>query len=126
MGMSLPLIITVNLALAHHLDALEQKEMDRKKLKRVLQLYELAYRWQMEEDDEQLDCIALSIIISNNLGEINRAVNNKSKHIKCLQHLLSTLMFVVDCQQMDDKLDLDGFLRNTSQLVLQDQCAAAA
>jgi hypothetical protein len=138
MGLTLPLIITFNLALAHHLSAIEgctphtKLMVDRKKLKKVLQLYELAYRWQMEEEDEQFDCIRFTMIISNNLGEIHRAVNNRSKHVKCLQHLLSTMMFLVDCQHIssmqtdDDSLELDGFLRNTSQLILLGECAAAA
>jgi hypothetical protein len=127
MGLTLPLIITFNLALAHHLRAIEENQLDRKKLSKVLQLYEFAYRWQMEEDDEQVHCIRFTMIISNNLGEIHRAVNNRSKYVMCLQHVLSTMMFMVDCHQNDDSsLELDGFLRNTSQLILQGQCAAAA
>jgi hypothetical protein len=127
MGLALPLIITFNLALAHHLSAIEEKQLDRTKLAKVLQLYELAYRWQMEEDDAEVDCIRFTMIISNNLGEIHRAVNNRSKYFKCLQHLLSTMMFMVDCQQDDDSsLELDGFLHNTSQLFSRGKCAAAA
>jgi hypothetical protein len=124
----LPLIIIFNTALAHHLSAMEEEQLNRKKLSKVLQLYELAFRWQMEEeDDEQVDCICFTMIISNNLGEIHRAVNDRSKHVRCLQHLLSTVMFIVDCQQNDDySLELDGFLRNTSQLFLQGECAAVA
>jgi hypothetical protein len=110
---------------------LEEKQLNRNKLSNVLQLYELAYRLQMEEDDEQVDCIRFAMIISNNLGEIHRAVNDRSKHVKCLEHLLSTMMFIVDGRQLnfnDDSsfLELDGFLRNTSQLFLQGQGAAAA
>jgi hypothetical protein len=127
MGLTLPLIITFNLALAHHLSAMEENQLDRKKLSKVLQLYEFAYRWQMEEDDEEVDCIRFTMIISNNLGEIHRAVDNRSKYVMCLQHLLSTMMFMVYCQQNNDSsLDLDGFVRNTSQLILQGRCAAAA
>jgi hypothetical protein len=123
----LPLIITFNLALAHHLSSIEEKQLDRKRLKKVMRLYELAHGWQLEEDNEQFDCIRFTMIISNNLGEIHRAVNNRSKYVMCLQHLLSTMMFmVVDCHQTDDSLELDGFLRNTSPLILQGRCAAAA
>jgi hypothetical protein len=119
MTVTLPLIIIFNLALALHLSAMEEKQLDRMKLTKVLQLYELAHRWQMEEGDEQDDCIHFTMIISNNLGEIHRAVENHSKYVKCLQHLLSTIMFMVDCQQNDDSsLELDGFLCNTSQLFL--------
>lgn len=126
MGLTLPLIITFNLALAHHLSAIEDQDFNRTKLKKVLQLYELAYRWQMDADDHQFTCIRFTMVISNNLGEIHRVVKNKSKHVKCLQHLLSTMMVMVDCHQSDDSLEYDGFLRNTSQLILIVQCAGAA
>jgi hypothetical protein len=126
-GLILPLIIAFNLALAHHLSAIEEKQMDRKKLKKVLRLYELVHGWQMEKNNEQFDCIRFTMILANNLGEIHRAVNDRSKHVMCLQHLLSTMMFlVVDGQQTDGSLELDGFLRNTSQLILQGRCADAA
>ena len=129
MGLTLPLILTFNLALAYHLKALKQEVVERKTLKKVLQLYELAYRWQMNaHEEERVDSIQFTLIISNNLGEIHRVANNKAKHERCLQHLLSTLMFVIDCQQTSDcaPIELDGFLRNTSRLFFREQCAAAA
>ena len=71
MGLTLPLVI--NLAtwrLVHHLSAISEEVLNRRKLGKVLQLYELAYRWQMEsEEDEQVECIRFTLIISNNLGE---------------------------------------------------------
>lgn len=129
MGLTLPLIITFNLALVHHLSAISEEVLNRRKLGKVLQLYELAYRWQMEsEEDEQVECIRFTLIISNNLGEIHRVVSNRIKYERCLQHVLSTLMFMVDCRIIDSesRLDMDGFLRNTSQIILQERCAAAA
>lgn len=135
MGPALPLIITFNLGLAHHLSAIEEEcsgEMSRKKLQKVLQLYELAHRFQMEEEDEQVNCVLFTMIISNNLGEIHRVVQNHTKHVLCLEHLLSTMMFMVDCKHsstMDDEsdlLELDGFFRNTSQLSFHARCAGAA
>jgi hypothetical protein len=127
MGIVLPLILTFNLALAHHLSALQAPKISRAKLQRVLRLYELAYRWQMEEEDAQVDSIRFTMIIANNLSEIHRAVSNHDKHQKCLQHLLSTLMFVVDCHENErNAMDMDGFLRNTSELILHSRCAGAA
>lgn len=127
MGFVLPLILTFNLAVAHHLNALREDTIDRSKLQRVLRLYELAYRWQMEEQDIQVECIRFSMAIANNLSEIHRAVSNHDKHQKCLEHLLSTLMFVVDCNDIDrSAIDMDGFLRNTSELFLNSHCAGAA
>jgi hypothetical protein len=129
MGLVLPKILIFNLALVHHLSLLEKKKMSRKKLTKVLQLYELAYRLQSEYyDDDQTPCLGFALIICNNLGEIHRMVNNRSKYARCLQHLLSTMMFMmVECrEQQNYSLELDGFLRNTSSLILLSQSAAAA
>lgn len=127
MGLVLPLILTFNLALAHHLEALREASINRSKLQRVLRLYELAYRWQMEGDDSQVECIRFSMIIANNLSEVHRAVSNHGKHHACLKHLLSTLMFAIDCNEMDrNAIDMDGFFRNTSELILHSRCAGAA
>ena len=131
MGMALPLIITFNLALAHHLCAIQNKEIESKSdsMDKLLKLYECAYRMQIQdEDDELVHSIQFTMIISNNLSQIHRAANNHAKHLRCLQHLLSTVMFVVDGQQSSGKsgLDMDGFLQNASSLILQEQCASAA
>jgi tetratricopeptide (TPR) repeat protein len=125
-GLTLLLILTFNLALAHHLSANEESQLNRPKLQKVLKLYEIAYRWQMEQDNEQVDSVRFSMIISNNLGETHRAANNQHKHVLCLQHLLSTMMFMVDCHQKVEPFEFDGFIRNTSQLILNGHCAGAA
>ncbi len=123
----LPLILTFNLALAHHLNAIDNQCIDRSKLQRVLRLYELAYRWQIEEEDIQTESLRFTMVIANNLGEIHRLVSNHEKHQKCLEHLLSTLMFMVDCHEMESNvMDMDGFLRNTAELMLHSRCAGAA
>lgn len=128
MGMTLPLIVVFNLALAQHLKAIQEKEITKERLQKVMQLYETAYRWQREERGaSQLSSLRFTMVISNNLGEIHRAVNNHTKHQLCLQHLLSIMMFAVDTLHENDRsLDLDGFLRNTSRLILQANCAGAA
>lgn len=127
MAVVLPLILTFNLALAHHLNAIESQCVDRSKLQRVLKLYELAYRWQIEEEDVQAESLRFTMVIANNLGEIHRLVSNREKHQKCLEHLLSTLMFMVDCHEIESNvMDMDGFLRNTAELILNSRCAGAA
>ena len=156
MGMTLPLILTFNLALAYHLNAISVGRttgatVNRAHLQKILQLYELSYRWQTEQEqtmsarfghgDLTYSSIKFTMIIANNLGQIHYAVNNTTKYYLCLQHLLSTIMFLVDCQQLNaitphrgqnnrhqrqPSMELDGFLRNTSCLFLQHQAAAAA
>lgn len=151
MGMALPLILTFNLALAYHLNALSIRNstghVDRLHLQKILQLYELAYRWQTEQEHHMAmgktqsnlsySSLKFTMIIANNLGQIHYAVNNMTKYHLCLHHLLSTMMFLVDCQQLNaftrpeqhnrkQSMELDGFLRNTSCLFLREQAAAAA
>eukprot|EP00980_Cylindrotheca_fusiformis_P017444 scaffold5439_cov132-Cylindrotheca_fusiformis.AAC.3 len=128
LGMTLPLILTFNLALAHHLKAIQEHETTKKRLQIVMRLYETAYRWQREEcGASQLSSLRFTMVISNNLGEIHRAVNNRTKHQLCLQHLLSIMMFAVDSLHEDDQcLDLEGFFCNTSKLILRASCAGAA
>jgi hypothetical protein len=126
----LPMIITFNLALAYHLTAIEEEgPINRDSLEKVLQLYEVAYRWQSEDQgNEHVNSLSFDMSIANNLGEIHRAVGNHSKYVICLQYLLSTMMSVVDCNDREEEsaIQMDGFFRNTSQLILHDQCAAAA
>ena len=136
----LPLILTFNMALAHHLHALQCRSsgvLERSKLQRVLRLYELAYRWQIEEEDSQVESLLFTMAIANNLAEIHRTVSDREKHQKCLQHLLSTLMFIVDCNQEggggcpphgggNNTMDMEGFFLNTSELILHNRCAGAA
>jgi hypothetical protein len=134
MGPALHLILTFNLALVHHLSAMEDEQVSRNKFQKVLRLYELAYRYCIEEEYDQVDCILFTMIISNNLGEIHRVVNNTTKHVVCLEYLLSTMVFMVhymhnnneDSLELELELELDGFLRNACQLILQGQCAGAA
>jgi hypothetical protein len=48
MGSTLPMIITFNLPLAYHLTPIEEEgPINRDSLQNILQLYELAYRWQL-------------------------------------------------------------------------------
>lgn len=126
MGVVLPIILTFNLALSHHLDALEPNTVSRPQLRRVLRLYELAYRWLLEDDDIHSDSLQFTMVISNNLSEIHRLVSNHDKHQKCLEHLLSAMMYIVAMQQGSDAMNLDGFFRNTSELILHNRCAGAA
>jgi len=121
-GITLSLIIILNLAMAHHLSAI-QHDHCRKRLQKALQLYELAHQLQMEEE---IYSPRATMIIANNVGEIHRAVNNHNKHAMCLQHLLSTMMYMIDCRIPVSSIELEGFFRNTSQLILHNNCASAA
>jgi hypothetical protein len=92
-----------------------------------MDLYELAYLWQSEANTtSELASLRFTMFIANNLGEIHRIVENHAKYELCLKHLLSTMMFALDCRQDHRSLQFEGFLRNVSRLFLHDQCAGAA
>ena len=129
---TISLILILNLAIAHHLSALKQDcyWMRRRQLHKGLQLYELSHQIQKEQG---VFSPQATMIIANNVGEIHRSCDDYEKHTTCLQHLLSTIMYMVDNQSTRSSRiggqvssAWDGFLRNTSQLILKDHCAAAA
>ena len=151
LGQTLPLVVVFNLALAYHLNAILCKKSGgnltssgRAHLENILQLYEMAYQWHMEQERVQplspssgLSSLKFIMILANNLAQIHLAVQSMTKYRLCLQHLLSTMMFMVDGLQCSPQArpatdalfpppELDGFLRNVSCLFLRDQAAAAA
>jgi len=181
MGTTLYLIVTFNLALAHHLKTVscyvDNTEGRAKDVNRTLVLYELTYKWQLKllcTGDKNNDpnkptstrkdgplvllpsssspfstsppsCTAVTSIrfnmmIRNNLSQIHRLVGNHSKHKRCLEHLLSTVMVVTEYKSRTTMnrvvsnhtkdprhMELDGFLQNTTALILrQGHCANAA
>jgi tetratricopeptide (TPR) repeat protein len=153
MGITLSLIIVFNLALAHHLKAIETSSSSSsssssttmncnslKALQQALQLYELAYQLhcdyiqQSESEtersynsnnnnnndqyDRSIGSLRFTMIVSNNLGEIHRAAGDTEKHTMCLQHLLSTIMYMVDSNLgVLDSKTMDGFFSNVSPVV---------
>jgi tetratricopeptide (TPR) repeat protein len=123
-------------------------------LQHALKLYELAYQlhidyieqlsqiitWTTTDDDDDDDDInnhtkrsivslRLTMIVSNNLGQIHRVAGNTKKHIMCLQHLLNSIMYMGQQRQLVHVLDsneFDGFFLNLSPIVFNDVCASAA
>ena len=111
-------------------------------LKIALQLYKLAYQLLLdhvqlaksrtgthpgEYDYQNSGSLRFTMIISNNLAEIHRVAGNATKHKLCLHHLLSAIMFMVDCKLIVlDSSEMDGFYHNVSQIIVADVCAKAA
>jgi len=113
MGKTLSVIIIFNLALAHHLKAIDgitssrdinNDDTNKGLLQKGLKLYELTYQILKTHNDGNDDYddastigpIRLMMIISNNVGEIHRVVGDSEKHKMSLQHLLSAIMLLVD------------------------------
>jgi len=200
MGMTLSLIILFNLALAHHLKAIDllrkttttttthpqggehpppHDHHNLHVLHKALQLYELAYKLhveyiqqqqqqqqqeQHENDDHHLapqatatntshnaamaprrrrsspcsssstssslGSLRLTMIVSNNLGEIHRLAGNTHKHTLCLEHLVSAIMYTVDCNLLQHVVrnadELDGYYSNVSPVIFADGCDICA
>jgi len=125
MGIVLPKIITFNLALAHQLKAVEDNDENR--YKTVVKLYQFVYTTEMKGRNKASLFIAL--VAANNLADIHRRLNNRSKHQQCLQFVLSVIMLIrYDVASKRDSLnvELEGFLRNVSHLILKATCAPVA
>jgi tetratricopeptide (TPR) repeat protein len=133
----LSLVFAFNLALAHQLSATEGQHRQvcpRRRLGQAMQLYQLAFKWHLEEQRNKRidDSLHFAMVIVNNLGEIHRVLKNKSKYVRCLEHVLSGVMHLVDYRgtrtnQKDSySIHLGGFLKNTAKIILQRNCANAA
>ena len=116
--------ILFNLALAHHLTSYS-KPTYKSQLKTAATLYELAYTLICEEriDDSAL----LTMVIINNLGLIHSALEEETMAQQCFEHLLSTLMFLVDRGEGPNVSGLFlGLFHNTSYLIFPNDSTAAA
>ena len=76
--------------------------------------------------------VTLTMIVTNNVGEIHRVAGNPLKHKRSLHHLLSLMMFVLvdkssssDLVVLDSK-EMDGFYHNLIPIILDDVCAPVA
>jgi tetratricopeptide (TPR) repeat protein len=112
-----------NLALSHHLCALQATDPE-PFLRKALALYELAYTIHVSEDIEIT--ILQSMAIVNNIGHLHQQLNNIDKSRECFEHLLSTLMFVKDTSCGEQDHQLDGFLSNVLLLMLNNCTPAPA
>ena len=150
MGHALYLLIIFNLGLANHLIATNTSDDGERKTKIInsaIASYQLAYEMQTnilqneKPSNTQSMAIAGSVrsirfqmMILNNISQLYKLNQRMRESDACLRRLLSLAMMVVDQQaQATNKastlapiwrIDLEGFLHNTSSLILQ-QCYTA-
>jgi tetratricopeptide (TPR) repeat protein len=118
-------MIIFNVALAHHLSALASKKHQSTKFHKAATLYQLAVNLQHAAQLENNLIFTMAAV--NNLGVIYHQLEDKETATKCFQHLLSTVMLLVDCGKTELCCgELDGFLRNVTNLDSESSCAAAA
>jgi tetratricopeptide (TPR) repeat protein len=82
-----------NLALTHHLWALEESSNQEAFLIRAVRLYELAYGMIMQDGVDLNGNEMISLAIVNNLAIAHDTLKNEQKATRCFEHLLSLLMF---------------------------------
>lgn len=125
MGSIMPKILTFNLALAHHLKALEEKQNN---FKIAARLYQLVYQTELKEKSKASFFFAL--VAANNLADIHSRLSNIEKQEQCLKFVLSAIMLMgYDISSRNReycKVKLDGFVRNATSLILTPSCAAVA
>lgn len=139
-----------------------------KSLKTALKLYELAHQLHIDiiddqqklrllsnmmvdtnttndnhnnaDDNDAVVSLHLTMIITNNLGQIHRVAGNTGRYEMCLQHLLGLIMYNIQQQQFSssrssssssfntllDSTEFNGFIRNLSSILSTDICASAA
>jgi hypothetical protein len=117
-------VLIFNLALAYQLAAVKTTTANDRYLKKAAKLYALAIQILHEEQLESSTLFSMTCI--NNMGLVYQDLRDIVAAQKCFEHLLSTLMFLVDCGEADVVPDMDGFLMNTSHLVVAQASAAAA
>lgn len=120
---TLSLISMFNLAICNHQSAI-LRNTDKLQLRKALQLYELAYAIQMQEGIDMT--LTPTMIIMSNVGHIHKILGNEDNAMQCFQHLLSTLMFLVEAGERDHIFQFDGFFENILKTIYAHSPAAAA
>ncbi len=115
-------MIIFNLALAHQLSAVGS-DKKHSKLRKAADLYEISFNLQQDANFKNNN-VVFTLATMNNMGIILHKLNDGETANKCFEHLLSTLMFLIDSGE-GDVCELDGFLRNVSNLI-SEPCSAAA
>jgi hypothetical protein len=116
-----------NLALTHHLWALDPSSAGKaryfKSLQAATRLYELTYTMLMQSDDVISSFTSLlTLAIINNLAQIYQfCTREEQKAAQCAEHLISVLMYFQQCGELDtSKLSCGPILLSVSRLVLGD------
>jgi hypothetical protein len=115
-------IVLFNLALSHHLSAI-QHNLSSVILNKALTLYELAHALQMREQLSMPIVFCLALV--NNLGLVHKSMQHEESSRQCFEHLLATIMLITTSGQGSLLEQADGFLSNISQLLLKASAPAA-
>jgi len=122
-----------NLALSHHLKSVElasdptKQYVRRLYLHKALSLYEHSHQILMKQTINVGVPVIHSMALVSNLSQIHHALGDHSKAEMCMQYLLSTMMYVIDCGKVDSLGNsMDGFFNMILPLISGDLPAPAA
>ncbi|KAG7338630.1 hypothetical protein IV203_020746 [Nitzschia inconspicua] len=120
-------ILLFNVALSYHLWALEGDDSASSKkqqlLKKALKLYECSFSMQI--DSWSMSITSLLALV-NNCASIYKLLKNTKRAETFYNHMLSTLMAMIEIGEASEVEQLEGFLYNASRLILRDVVAPAA
>ena len=123
-----------NLALSHHLKSVElegegysTKNLRRIYLHKALSLYEHSHQILMKQTINIGVPVIHSMALVSNLSQIHHSLGDHNKAEMCMQYLLSTMMYVIDCGKVDSLGNsMDGFFNMILPLISRDDPAPAA
>ena len=118
----LSMVALFNLGLSFHLCALDQSSVI--KLVQAKDLYELAFQMHLEENCDVT--LLYSLALMNNLGLIYHVLGDHTRSGNCFNHMLSTMMFLLESQDAHSIKQWDGLLSNVMGLVFPEPPKAAA
>jgi tetratricopeptide (TPR) repeat protein len=119
----LSVIMMFNMALSHHLSALKHHN-NASQLRAALMLYEHAY--QLLQNEQVEICVFYNLALSNNLGQVLKAMKRQPEARQCFEQLLSSLLFLVQYCNDEEKARLEEFFRSASPCILGNTKAAPA
>ena len=128
------IVIIFNLALTHHLlGKMPNCQNSNSMLKKAERLYEYALALQQSSRRKLLMVVTESstffiMAAINNLGLVQKDLNETEKSEKCFRQLLSLLMFLTHYRKCDVSFYSFFFVRSTSHLIIQhgSNCAPTA
>jgi hypothetical protein len=128
--MKLKVILVFNLALSHHLKAMNSNGISSNRsfdFQRAFSLYELSCKTQVQHDVDLSDVHSMAHI--NNMGQIAAARGNKAAARQLFRRLLNHLILYIECtpdKERRHRAVEEGFRQNTSLAILQDPVSPPA
>jgi tetratricopeptide (TPR) repeat protein len=121
---NMSVVIIFNMALSHHLRAIQGRKDNKTRLRKALKLYELSFFMQMKGEGQLSTTQVLALV--NNCGQIYKQLDRQRKANKFFQHMLSALMAMIAGGGAEEVDELEGFMWNASRIILVDPELAPA